>query len=83
VLQIADSEQLPYSPGLIPGEEGGGANVNMAGVSVRSRDIPDLRFPGAIRTLVAVLSTAISLGRVGGFTSEIDTIARRVALWMR
>jgi hypothetical protein len=34
------SEQLPYSPGLVPGEEGGGANVNMGGVSVRSRDLP-------------------------------------------
>ena len=46
------SEQLPYSPGLVPGEEGGGANVNMAGVSLRSRDRPYLRFPGGIRALV-------------------------------
>ena len=44
-------EQLPYSPGLVPGEEGGGANVNMAGVSLRSRDLAYLRFPGAIRAL--------------------------------
>ena len=44
-------EQLPYSPGLVPGEEGGGANVNMGGVSLRSRGRPYLRFPGGIRAL--------------------------------
>jgi hypothetical protein len=49
---MAFSEQLPYSPGLVPAEEGGGANVNMAGVSLRSRDNPYLRFPGAVRALV-------------------------------
>ena len=43
---------LPYSPGLVPGEEGGGANVNMGrGVSVRSRNLAYLRIPGAIRAL--------------------------------
>jgi hypothetical protein len=42
------SEQLPYSPGLVSGEEGGGANArDMGGVSVRRRYIPYLRFPGA------------------------------------
>jgi len=47
------SEQLPYSPGLVLGEEGGGVNArDMGGVSVRRRDIPYLRFPGAIRALV-------------------------------
>jgi hypothetical protein len=45
------SEQLPYSSGLVPaGTEG--ANVNMAGVSLRSRGNSCLRFPGAIRALV-------------------------------
>ena len=35
------SEQLPYSPGLVLGEEGGGVNArDMGGVSVRRRDIP-------------------------------------------
>jgi hypothetical protein len=34
------------------GEEGGGANVNVAGLSLRSRDNPYLRFPGAVRALV-------------------------------
>ena len=48
----APSEQLPYSPGLVPGAQGGGANVNMAGVSLRSRDHPYLCFPGAVRALV-------------------------------
>jgi len=47
----APGEQLPYSPGLVR-EEGGGANVNMADVSLRSRDNPYLRFPGTIRALV-------------------------------
>jgi len=46
------SEQLPYSPGLVLGEEGGGVNArDMGGVSVRRRDIPYLRFPPAIRAL--------------------------------
>jgi len=44
-------EQLPYSPSLVLGEEGGGADVNVGGVSVRSRDLPYLRFPAAIRAL--------------------------------
>jgi hypothetical protein len=52
LLTRRPSEHLPYSPGLVPGEEGGGANVNMAGVSLRSRDHPYLRFPGAVRALV-------------------------------
>ena len=47
------SEQLPYSPGLVLGEEGGGVNArDMGGVSVRRRDIPYLRLPGGIRALV-------------------------------
>ena len=44
-------EQLPYSPSLVLGEGGGGADVNVGGVSVRSRDLPYLRFPAAIRAL--------------------------------
>ena len=51
LLTRAPSEQLPYSPGLVLGKEGGGRNVNMAGVSLRSRDLAYLRFPGAIRAL--------------------------------
>ena len=46
------SEQLPYSLGLVPGEEGGGADVRMGRVSLRSRDLAYLHFPGAIRALV-------------------------------
>jgi hypothetical protein len=41
---------LPYSPDLVA-KTVEGANVNM-GVSVRSRDNPYLRFPGAVRALV-------------------------------
>jgi hypothetical protein len=35
-----------------PAKKGGGANVNMGGVSVRGRDLPYLRFPRAIGALV-------------------------------
>src|SRR5262249_24359664 len=52
LLPRGPSEQLPYSPGLVVGPKRvGGANVNMAGVSLRSRDLAYLRFPGAIRAL--------------------------------
>ena len=33
---LLDSEQLPYSAGLVPGKEGGGVNVNMAGIAGRA-----------------------------------------------
>jgi hypothetical protein len=31
VIRLLNSEQLPYSPALVPGEEGGGAHVKRQG----------------------------------------------------
>jgi hypothetical protein len=31
VIRLLNSEQLPYSPALVSGEEGGGANVKRQG----------------------------------------------------